>query len=239
VVCARNPNEKRLRYQIANNRYFRTIKSGFAPASDINRDSTCDLRRFTARGLQIKSFQQTFDSPKVVDYLHSIQPDLMVHIYGPLFRPVTIKTAKIGVINCHMGLLPEFRGMNAAEWSALHGYPTGNTIHFIDQGIDTGDILQFFAVDVSNCPTIGLMRAKLISLQYAQIGLVIKMLHEGKLSPAPQQLNQGKQYFKMHSELSAKVERILAGGYHPRINIKERGYVFNLNSASNFKNQLQ
>ena len=41
----------------------------------------------------------------------------------------------------HYGLLPRYRGMNVTEWSIYYDDPVGVTVHAVDPGIDTGEIL--------------------------------------------------------------------------------------------------
>ena len=46
-------------------------------------------------------------------------------------------------LNCHMGILPFYRGMDVAQWPILNQdfSNIGLTTHIIDEGVDTGDIL--------------------------------------------------------------------------------------------------
>jgi methionyl-tRNA formyltransferase len=224
IVCARNPIENQYKHLAANNILIRQAKSRIK-SSNFHQNYDNRLTNLKACGIRLRFFIEPFHSQKVIEYLSNIFPDILVHVNGPIFRQPTIETARLGLINCHMGLLPEFRGMNVAEWSVLHGYPTGNTVHFINTKIDTGNILQFFQVPVKDCSTIEEMRDKLISLQYEQTAKVIKMLQEKKLSPIPQLPTQGRQYFRMHPELKAKVEQILSQGYQPKVIVEKRPYV--------------
>ena len=54
-----------------------------------------------------------------------------------------------GVLNCHMGILPKYRGMDVVEWPFLENdrLNVGITCHLMDKGIDTGDILEIVKVD--------------------------------------------------------------------------------------------
>jgi methionyl-tRNA formyltransferase len=224
VVCARNPIHTKSHHIAANHLLLRQARAQIMHLT--HQESWDDtLQKVKASGIHVSFFTEPFHDPKVVEYLSGIAPDILVQINGPIFRKSTISTARLGLINCHMGLLPEFRGMNVAEWSVLHGYPTGNTIHFIDRGIDTGNILQFFETSVVDCSTIQEMRNKLASLQYQQIAKVIKMIQEKAIVSIPQVLKQGKQYFRMHPDLKTKVEQTLAQGYQPKISVEERCYV--------------
>ena len=49
----------------------------------------------------------------------------------------------LGTINCHAGKLPFYRGRNVLNWAIINGESEfGITVHFIDDGIDTGDIIK-------------------------------------------------------------------------------------------------
>jgi phosphoribosylglycinamide formyltransferase-1 len=59
---------------------------------------------------------------------------------GSLIEPEFCSAARI--INCHPGLLPESRGLDAFKWAIHQGRMLGNTLHIIDEQIDAGQILH-------------------------------------------------------------------------------------------------
>lgn len=70
--------------------------------------------------------------------------DLILSIrYGGILREQAIALPRLGVINLHSGLLPDYRGVMATFRAMLNGeQEIGTTLHFIsDPGIDTGDII--------------------------------------------------------------------------------------------------
>jgi len=52
------------------------------------------------------------------------------------------KIIKNKFINCHAGLIPQSRGLDAIKWSLYNNHPVGNTIHFIDSEVDKGKIIH-------------------------------------------------------------------------------------------------
>lgn len=54
------------------------------------------------------------------------------------------KEAIIGkhIINCHSGIIPIMRGLDAFKWAIIEGKPIGNTLHFIDENVDAGEIIS-------------------------------------------------------------------------------------------------
>lgn len=61
-----------------------------------------------------------------------------------------LKTAPLGFINFHAGKLPYCRGRNVTNWAIINGErEIGLTAHYIDRGIDTGDIILQRAVSMA------------------------------------------------------------------------------------------
>ncbi|MYB88490.1 MAG: hypothetical protein F4X93_00785 [Proteobacteria bacterium] len=68
--------------------------------------------------------------------------DLVISFgYRHILSPKVLATAKRPIINLHIGYLPYNRGTHPNFWAFYDGTPSGVTIHFLDEDIDTGDIL--------------------------------------------------------------------------------------------------
>ena len=61
--------------------------------------------------------------------------------YNYIFKKYIIDSSKNGIINLHISYLPYNRGAHPNFWSFFENTKKGVTIHLIDEGIDTGDIL--------------------------------------------------------------------------------------------------
>lgn len=61
--------------------------------------------------------------------------------YRHIIRKTVIDAFQEKIINLHISLLPYNRGADPNLWSFLEDSPKGVTIHFINEGVDTGDIL--------------------------------------------------------------------------------------------------
>ena len=225
IVCARHPVDSILRHWAANSVFVCAIARRLRTRQPIEVDTRV-LRELRKSGIAWRFFIQPFNSTRVVAHLKAIQPDFLVNLGGPIYRRALIETARIGLLNWHMALLPEFRGMNVAEWSVLHGYPTGATVHFIDPGIDTGNILAFFPVSTHDCPGIGALREKFFARQCGHIASAVRLLVDGKIAPTHQEAGAGKQYYAMHRTLKDKVEQILRKGYEPSVHVPRRAYMY-------------
>lgn len=81
---------------------------------------------------------------EVVQWCRDRRPDLIV-VYGTsILKDAMIEVPRLGVLNAHSSILPHYRGVFSEFWQALHGSydSVGVTVHFIDLGVDTGDIVQ-------------------------------------------------------------------------------------------------
>ena len=81
-------------------------------------------------------------------------PDIIVsYNYAHILSKEIIDHPKHGVVNLHISYLPWNRGQDPNFWSHLEGTPKGVTIHYIDEGVDTGDIIVqrkvFFSANVT------------------------------------------------------------------------------------------
>jgi methionyl-tRNA formyltransferase len=73
--------------------------------------------------------------------LEELKPDLGVLGGTRIIRKRILSIPPDGMLNAHPGLLPEVRGSASPAWSVYYDIPIGATCHFIDPGIDTGDIV--------------------------------------------------------------------------------------------------
>lgn len=79
---------------------------------------------------------------KFIKFLRNEKIDLVVLAWWPeIVKKEAIESVKIGWINLHPSYLPFGRGKHAYFWAIIEKHPFGATIHFIDEGIDSGKIL--------------------------------------------------------------------------------------------------
>ena len=142
-----------------------------------------------------------FNAQAIVDDVRARRVDLLVNVGGGIFRRRLIEATGRGILNVHMGRLPEFRGMNALEWSLFHGQPIGLTLHLIDAGIDTGDILCFRRIPIDAGDTIATLRAKSLPISVELVTSGIESLDAGEAHRVRQPAHEGRQYFVMHPRL--------------------------------------
>jgi folate-dependent phosphoribosylglycinamide formyltransferase PurN len=156
----------------------------------------------------------SFESPKALEAIRKTEPDLFVFAGGAILRAPLLAIPRLGTLNAHMGLLPFYRGMNVAEWACFHGDQQGCSVHLIDPGIDTGDILVARPIGIDGIRSISALRAKIDEAQMALLGDVVQYVTRvGSLPPRRSQAaDEGRQFFRMHGELLELLERDLASG---------------------------
>lgn len=82
------------------------------------------------------------EHPLTLDWVKEMNPDLIVsYNYRHIIKKDVIQYMDGRIINLHISLLPWNRGASPNVWSFLEDSPKGVTIHLIDEGLDTGDIL--------------------------------------------------------------------------------------------------
>ena len=102
------------------------------------------------------------DDPEVVRAIAALEPGIGVSaFFGYILRPAMIGLFPEGCINLHPAYLPFNRGANPDVWSIVDGTPAGATLHYVDEGIDTGDIISQLQVVIDPADTSGSLYEKL------------------------------------------------------------------------------
>lgn len=92
--------------------------------------------------------------PEVAESVAALQPEIAISaLFGYILGPQFISLFQRGVINLHPAFLPYNRGANPNVWSIVERTPAGATLHYIDDGLDTGDIIARQLVPVEPIDT--------------------------------------------------------------------------------------
>jgi folate-dependent phosphoribosylglycinamide formyltransferase PurN len=86
--------------------------------------------------------------------LKKLEPEYIIMMGGGILTDNTISLASRGVINVHPGWLPYFRGIDVIRHAILAEKCIAITAHYIDEGIDTGNIIGVWALPVTESDTI-------------------------------------------------------------------------------------
>ena len=160
------------------------------------------------------------NSPHSIARLKQWAPDLIIFTGGNILRKPLLELPRLGVLNVHLGLLPEIRGMSSPEWSLLKHVPVGITIHYMDAGIDTGPILQRNSFpDTAQCESLGDLRSRLVAFGVEKTAEVVSHLASGTISATPQSdldrdRDKDNQFFVMHEWLQQRTAERLTTNRH-------------------------
>lgn len=97
----------------------------------------------------------SINAPKSKEQIRALNPDLLVVVYyDQILKRDVIGIPKRGCINLHMALAEEYRGCYPTTWAIINGEKrTGVTLHYIDEGVDSGDIIAQREVPVDASDT--------------------------------------------------------------------------------------
>jgi methionyl-tRNA formyltransferase len=107
-------------------------------------DSTDTILRNLAAHHSIEVItHKNVNAPEFIAQIEKYNCNLFVSMsFNQIFRSAILKVPHYGIINCHAGKLPFYRGRNILNWVLINDEKEfGITVHFVDTGIDTGDII--------------------------------------------------------------------------------------------------
>jgi methionyl-tRNA formyltransferase len=94
------------------------------------------------------------NAPGGLAAVRALRADACVSVlFNYLFKPPFLGSFPQGVVNLHPSLLPYNRGQYPNVWSIVEGTPSGVTFHYVDPGVDTGDIIAQRTVEVEPVDT--------------------------------------------------------------------------------------
>ena len=90
------------------------------------------------------------NAAEVTDLAVKLAPDVIAVFGTSLIRGALLGKGRLGMVNLHGGLSPDYRGADCTFWALYNGEPeqVGCTLHFIDSGIDTGKLIAHVCPEV-------------------------------------------------------------------------------------------
>ena len=89
-----------------------------------------------------------------IERIRALRPEIGISVYfGYILRPELLSALPWGCVNLHPALLPYNRGAHPNVWSIVEGTPAGVTLHRVDDGVDTGEILAQRQVEIDPADT--------------------------------------------------------------------------------------
>ena len=122
------------------------------------------------------------------DELAEVDPEMIiVAAYGMILPPYVLNYPPLGCVNAHASLLPKYRGAAPINRAVMNGETkTGVTAMFMDEGLDTGDVIFSLETPVGENETAGDVHDRLASLAGEAMRRVVKTARHGTLPRTPQ-----------------------------------------------------
>lgn len=150
------------------------------------------------------------NSDAVTALLSSLAPDLLLLGQTGIVRKRILAIPRIGTLNAHPGILPDYRGIDCALWAVHRGDwdKIGNTLHWVDAGVDTGAIIarKRFVIDTPTEPEE--LEDALYDDGAMLMADIVQRLAAGETLPREAQ-TPGTQYYKMPLGIEQAVRRKL------------------------------
>ena len=144
------------------------------------------------KGLKIYQPTKIKNNEEIIEEIKKLNPDVIcVVAYGKILPKEIIAIPRLGCINVHASLLPQYRGAAPIQWAVLNGdKKTGVTTMYMDEGMDTGDMILKQEVDIGEEETTGELWERLASIG---ANLLVETLKQIEKGIAPRQ-KQGEDF---------------------------------------------
>lgn len=144
---------------------------------------------------------QTLRDGAFLSVLRELEPELIiVAAYGKILPHYVIEYPKYGCVNAHASLLPKYRGASPIQRAIIDGESvTGITAMYMDDGLDTGDIILKLKCPIDENDDFGTLHDKLAFLAGEAMCSVIDCINDGTVT-REKQPSEGASY-------AAKIEK--------------------------------
>ncbi len=132
--------------------------------------------------LNILQPQKIRNNTEFINKIKDINPDIIcVVAYGKILPKELLEIPKLGCINVHGSLLPKYRGAAPIQWAVLNGdKETGITTMYMNEGMDTGDMILKEKVTIGENETTGELWGKLAKIGADLLVETLELIEKGK-----------------------------------------------------------
>ena len=157
-------------------------------------------------GIQVYQPKRVKDG-EFVEILRKINPDIIVVVaFGQILSKEILSIPKCGCINVHGSLLPKYRGAAPVNWAVINGEKkTGITTMYMDEGLDTGDMILKSEVEIGEDETAGELYYRLSSLGAQVLKDTLRAIREGN-APREKQDDSISTYAHMMDKKLGKID---------------------------------
>ena len=157
------------------------------------------------KNLKIYQPVKVKNNEEFINEIKDLKPDVIcVVAYGKILPKEILEIPKLGCINVHGSLLPKYRGAAPIQWSIINGDKiTGITTMYMDENMDTGDIILKQEVQIGEDETTGELWDRLSTIGGTLLVETLKQIENGT---APRIKQQGE--FSIAPMLEKEISKI-------------------------------
>lgn len=152
-------------------------------------------------------FPEKLNTFVTVKVLEAYNPDLFILCgYNKILKQLIIDIPPLGTINLHGGKLPEYRGAAPINWQIINGETTGGcSIIYVDEGIDTGDIIAQEIYSITDEDTHASVLEKTLTIFPPLLEKVLQQIENGSVKAIRQDPLEGH-YHKRRYPRDSKID---------------------------------
>ena len=152
---------------------------------------------------------------EAVAKLRGLEADLGVVVGTRVLRRNIFSVPRLGCINLHKGRVPDYRGLPPGFWELFDGTASaGITVHFVDSGLDTGDVIARSEVPIEPLDTPDTLLEKLHREGTRILAAAVASIQRENFSREPQQRSSGKTRSKPSRTQVAQLRKRLPHWQH-------------------------
>jgi methionyl-tRNA formyltransferase len=128
-----------------------------------------------------KYFVRSHSGPDCEQVLKREQVDLLLLATDSIIKSSILKIPRLGTLNAHPGWNPRFRGLAGVLYQIERGFRPAVTLHFADEGIDTGPVILRREFDLDSRRGLPALEESLQQVQLDLFVEAVKMFHRGSV----------------------------------------------------------
>ena len=177
----------------SNHEIVGVVTSTDKPAGRGRKIQQSDVKQYATKN-NIRLFQpEKLKNEKFIDQLKALNPDLFIVVAFRMLPKIIWEIPKKGTVNLHGSVLPNYRGAAPINWAIINGEKeSGVTTFFINDKIDTGDVLLIEKTEIKDGQTAGELHDKLMEIGSKLIIRTISEIESGTLKSKKQIISESQ-----------------------------------------------
>ncbi len=157
------------------------------------------------------------NSKEFAHSLRALEPDFLLVSACPLLKPEIFEIPRLGTINVHRGIAPQYRGERTIFWPLYYQdfEHVGITLHLIDRGIDTGPVLAYGFPELGPSDTEATILAKSMDMAADLVGKLLGDAAAGHIDGV-RQASEGRCFYSRDQRIWKDVSYLLLRGLRRR-----------------------